>query len=142
MGRCKIDNCYDKKFARGYCRKHYDKHKWKTFAPIPIPTARERFFESYTPEPNTGCWLWTKSVDNGGYGGISINGKDFLAHRFSWFLHNGAIPKKLWVLHTCDMPSCVNPDHLYLGTHQDNMDDMVKRGRSTKGRKRNVRKRM
>lgn len=83
------------------------------------------------------CWTWTRSKNSDGYGNISINGKLDKAHRVAWILTNGEIPNKLHVLHTCDNPSCVNPNHLYLGNHQDNMRDKRnrKRGRGQNGEK-------
>ena len=75
-----------------------------------------------------GCWIWTAQNVNG-YGRIRINKKLILAHRFVWEMVNGLIPKDLDVLHSCDNPSCVNPKHLWVGTHQDNMDDRDKKGR-------------
>ena len=64
-----------------------------------------------------------------GYGMFRIKRESYLAHRYSWTLHRGPIPVGLWVLHRCDVPACVNPGHLFLGTHQDNMDDMKRKGR-------------
>lgn len=97
-------------------------------------TVRERFEQKFIPEPNSGCWFWTDSLDSYGYGRLVVTQsprhKLFVqAHRLSWRLYNGVLPEDLDVLHTCDMRSCVNPEHLYIGTHQDNMDDMVQRGR-------------
>jgi hypothetical protein len=92
---------------------------------------RQRSFEDcYMPEPNTGCWLWLRSRDRKGYGfysGITGNGSRS-AHRASWEIANGPIPLGFFVLHKCDTPQCVNPDHLELGTHKKNMDDAKLRG--------------
>ena len=75
------------------------------------------------------CWLWTAAT-NGKYGKIGQNKKNmFYAHRFSFIIHNGPIPDRLCVLHKCDNPLCVNPDHLFLGTAQDNVDDKISKGR-------------
>lgn len=95
-----------------------------------------RFAASYVPEPNSGCWLWlgTERGSNG-YGGIKVNGKPMAAHRYSWELANGPVPIGMLVCHRCDVPACVNPAHLFLGTHQDNADDKVSKGRQVKGDK-------
>lgn len=82
------------------------------------------------------CWIWTAFRLRAGYGLFKWYGKDTGAHRVSWELAHGAIPDGLWVLHNCpggDNPACVNPAHLWLGTQQDNTDDMVKKGRSATG---------
>ena len=94
----------------------------------------QRFEEKYIPEPNSGCWLWTALVIGRGYGYFRLNTKkNILAHRFSWELRNGNIPDGLQVLHKCDNPACVNPDHLFLGTPQDNTNDMINKQRQIKG---------
>lgn len=75
------------------------------------------------------CWLWTAGKYGKGYGSYTLDGKNQSAHRVSWKFVYGEIPEGLCVLHKCDTPSCVNPDHLFLGTNQDNMDDKVSKGR-------------
>ena len=74
------------------------------------------------------CWLWTGGSNAGGYGHFSVNRKSMMAHRISFELHHGRWPTG-FVLHHCDTPACVNPDHLYEGTSQDNVDDMMLRRR-------------
>ena len=87
------------------------------------------FNNGYITEPNTGCWLWTKYSDKDGYGSLTINRRPRSAHRFSYELYKGIIPNKLFVLHKCDTPSCVNPDHLFLGTGYDNVQDCKNKNR-------------
>jgi hypothetical protein len=91
----------------------------------------ERFEEKYVPVTESGCWIWIACLRNG-YGTMKVNGKMIKSNRLAWTLCRGPIPKGLFVLHTCDVKECVNPDHLFLGTHGDNMKDMVKKGRSAK----------
>ncbi len=91
----------------------------------------ERFWSKVEKSPD--CWLW-KAATASGYG--TFRGPDGLmigAHRMSYILAYGAIPDGLQVLHTCDNKLCVRPDHLFLGTHQDNMDDMLAKGRQALG---------
>jgi len=73
------------------------------------------------------CWEWTGYKDR--YGIFGIEGKNLKAHRVSWEITFGPVPEGLHVLHKCDNPGCVKPDHLFLGTHTDNMRDMVVKGR-------------
>lgn len=80
-------------------------------------------------DKKNGCWTWKGYLDKDGYGNFLFNGKLIRAHRFSWILEHGEISdKKLYVCHHCDNPPCVRPDHLFLGTNQDNMLDMIKKG--------------
>jgi len=77
-----------------------------------------------------GCWSWKNKLIANGYGTIQTGrNKMILAHRASWLIHNGEIPTGLLVLHKCDNPPCTNPDHLFLGTHKDNMQDCIRKGR-------------
>lgn len=97
-----------------------------------MPAARpldERFHEKYQKVPFSGCWLWTGALDTDGYGMIAVGRGPKAAHRISWILHKGEIPLQQHVLHHCDIPCCVNPAHLFLGTHADNMKDGAKKGR-------------
>lgn len=77
-----------------------------------------------------GCWEWTGHRNARGYGHISVLQKLVLTHRHAWMLTNGPIPDGQFVLHRCDNPPCVRPDHLYLGTSGDNVRDRQSRGRS------------
>lgn len=76
-----------------------------------------------------GCQIWTAATSMKGYGQFNKGGKDYLAHRASWTISHGPIPAGLWVLHRCDTPPCINPDHLFLGTAADNTADMIRKGR-------------
>lgn len=96
---------------------------------IPVPL-EPKFRASFAPDPVRKCWLWMKAVNRRGYGVIRVNGRSELAHRFSYRKYNGEIPDGLNILHSCDRPCCVNPDHLVVGTQADNMADMRAKGRA------------
>lgn len=86
-----------------------------------------RFFKNVSPEPNTGCWLWAGA--GGQYGSFSLDGETMGAHRAAYILAKGPIPDGLCVMHKCDVPGCVNPAHLMVGTHADNTADSKAKGR-------------
>ena len=96
-------------------------------------SAFERLEASVQHDPNGGCWLWAASVNRAGYGVTWHNGRTGLAHRVAWTVYKGEIPFGLMVCHKCDVPACVNPDHLFLGTSLDNNRDKVRKGRCATG---------
>lgn len=94
-------------------------------------TDAEIIVRNSIPEPNSGCWLWTGSLNSWGYGRLGQQRTERQAHRLSFLTFKGQIPSDLLILHSCDMPCCVNPDHLRLGTPSENVQDAL-------GRKRHV----
>src|SRR5689334_18937729 len=91
------------------------------------------YIKSRAMPVSCGCWLWTKSINRDGYGSLGVFGRRGLkAHRVSYEAFNGEVPSGKWILHTCDVRSCVNPSHLYAGTAQDNVNDREHRGRSVR----------
>jgi hypothetical protein len=97
-----------------------------------LANARARFDAKWQRDAESGCWIWTACLDDRGYGRFRIRSSTIenmkSAHRAGWILHVGDIQDGKWVLHRCNTPACVNPDHLYLGTQSDNMKDAVAAG--------------
>ena len=98
----------------------------------------ERFWNKVNKKSPEECWEWTAYKMSRGYGVITVDSKTVLAHRMSWILTYGHIPQGegyhgTCVLHKCDNPACVNPNHLFLGTVHDNNNDKVQKGRSRTG---------
>jgi len=96
---------------------------------------RERIARLSMPEPMSGCWLWLSTLRNG-YGRLVVgsrpNGtrRSVSAHKYAFEAHTGAVPRGMEVCHSCDTPACVNPDHLFVGTRQANVDDRERKGRN------------
>lgn len=92
-------------------------------------TTRSRILDSIEYDTNGGCWLWGKGLNTWGYGALCVNGSHKPAHRLSYEAFKGSLPPGAQVLHRCDVPACVNPEHLFLGSQKDNMHDMANKGR-------------
>lgn len=88
-------------------------------------------FDRTHPEPNTGCWIWVAAIDHRhGYGAVKVGASVRRAHRVAYQIANGVtIPSTFDVCHRCDTRCCVNPDHLFIGTRSDNMQDCIRKGR-------------
>ncbi len=97
-----------------------------------VRTVKERFSCKHSPNEN-GCWIWHACRSGHGYGMLRVDNKVIYAHRLSWTFRYGEIPDGLFVCHTCDVPACVNPLHLFLGTHADNVRDLVVKGLKMRG---------
>lgn len=137
--RCSIEGCSKAHEARGYCSKHW--LRWRKYGdPLCVmrnngvgDTVEARFWSRAALTANDQrCWLWVGRKNNKGYGQLSVQGKNWLAHRYAWYLTKGFEPM-LFLLHSCDTPTCINPNHLREGTQLENMQDAVKRGRIARG---------
>lgn len=103
------------------------------------PLAKRLSF--YSRDDVSGCRLWTGCIGTRGYGKLKYNGKPTDTHRLAWIAEHGSIPAGLCICHKCDVPACININHLFLGTNQDNDDDKVAKGRQSKGRKHSEKRR-
>jgi hypothetical protein len=90
-------------------------------------------FDRHVEKRADGCWEWTGAKTRGGYGSLGYERKTYRANRAAYLAYVGEIPPGMMVLHKCDNPSCVNPDHLWLGTHRENMADAVRKDRVFRG---------
>ena len=127
---CSVEGCGANVDSRGLCNRHRIRAQ-RHGDPGARLTAEtpEDAFRMYV-EREGDCHVWTGTRYANGYGRVKRDGKAIRAHRYAWERENGPIPDGMVVRHKCDNPPCVNPDHLEVGTHQDNVDDMIARGRA------------
>lgn len=129
---CTIEGCGKPHAALGYCAMHYSRARRGQGLQEPSVydlTAEERFWRSVNRRSADECWHWRSSCTSEGYGNFWTGERVDRAHRFSYELANGPIPEGFIVCHSCDEPSCVNPNHLWLGTDADNAADKMLKGR-------------
>lgn len=131
---CSIDGCNGALYARGWCEMHYARWQRKgdtSKADVGVQLKRDEIiarFESNTDKTET-CWIWTGSINSAGYGTVSLNGESHLVHRLSWDLFRSEPIGSKFVLHICDVKTCVNPSHLFSGSQAENIADMIRKGR-------------
>jgi hypothetical protein len=127
---CSVDGCEKKTKSKGLCITHYTRliRHGKLTTNIIVNNDKERLTSNAKQEEN-GCWNWQKFKKNG-YGVSSLNGKVEQAHRASWTTFVGEIPDGMQINHKCNNRACINPDHLYIGTQKQNMDDMKNANRA------------
>ena len=130
---CSVVGCGNKQASGGLCGKHLYRNRvhgnpYTTKTVYGNP--KDRILCSIEKDKETGCWNWSGVLTKNGYGRTTHKDRPISAHRLSYLIFNGEIPAGMCVLHRCDNRRCVNPDHLFLGTHRDNMVDMKSKGRS------------
>lgn len=130
---CSVKGCNGRVTGRGWCAKHY--WRFRTYGDLNhtgIVPAEDRFWVKV--DRSGSCWLWKAGRRGDGYGAFQVESKKQVsAHRYSYALHHGEIPKGMVVMHSCDQPLCVNPAHLKLGTNRENAVDSARKARRPRG---------
>ncbi len=134
---CTVEQCDRRTEARGWCDKHYK--RWRRYGdPLYVRQMKDGSLEDRLRHTgwseDEGCWIWNGSKQPFGHGQLSYQGRILLAHRAAYMVWVGPIPDGLVVMHTCDVPPCINPEHLRCDTQYENMMNMKQKGR---GRGRN-----
>ena len=138
VAKCSVDGCETKPIARGWCSKHYQ--RWQTTGdPLGAKTATEdmtaderlRYIGWDVTESE--CWEWRGNRFHKGYAQIRYQGKTRSGHRLAYETWVGPIPEGMLIMHICDNPPCINPDHLRVGTNDENMADMLAKNRQAAG---------
>lgn len=129
MTDCKEDNCNAKHKALGLCAKHYRRlqRHGTTCDPL-VLSIKDRLSSLSKVNELTGCIEWVASLSKDGYGKMDIHRRTMRSHIVSYREHKGEFPEGMQVLHTCANRKCINPEHLYIGTHKQNMKDMIRDG--------------
>lgn len=134
---CSVEDCIRPFKAKGFCLRHY--HRWVRYGdpsagnPGKDATLWERFETTGWTVTDRGCWEWRGSRYPRGYGQFAAHGRNGYAHRFAYEHFHAVAPGESKVCHSCDNPPCVNPSHLFLGSTQDNSDDMRRKLREASG---------
>lgn len=134
VSTCVVDGCELECCCKGMCQTHYNR-MWRTgstFTPIRKRPISDRL-EWRSKKVLSGCIEWQGAKTNGGYGVMSVDAKPQRVHRLAWELGNGPIPDGMSVCHSCDNPPCLNVDHLFLGSQEDNAQDASAKGRIVHG---------
>lgn len=130
---CAVPGCDRKSRTRALCGKHYQskaaREEYGAQPRVHMHSLAERLSQ-YEIDPVTGCWLWSAGRGGMGYGVVVVGAGKKPAHRASYEFHVGPIPPGAHVCHRCDTPLCIRPDHLFLGSHADNMADMAAKNRA------------